>query len=204
MYFCTVNGNSWVMICILSSAHWQQTSKLSALWRFQLNWKDSDKCAYQYNNNNNNNHTSTSTVIHSHRKFIWMEFCFNTVFTLIHSLTQRTQCYSHSKFPEKICVQQWTNFHSSSHISTPTVIHTESIPEQNYVHQCLNFCPLAHKNAPITIHREDSWTKICSQLSQLLFIVSHTYTNGCSHSKFICPRVGEKRCSPCDITKTLH
>ena len=48
MYFCTVNGNSRVMICTLSSAHWQQASKVSALRRFQLIWKHWDKCAYQY------------------------------------------------------------------------------------------------------------------------------------------------------------
>ena len=30
MYFCTVTGNSRVMICTLSSAHWQQASKHSA------------------------------------------------------------------------------------------------------------------------------------------------------------------------------
>ena len=42
------------MICtLLSSAHWQQASKLSALRRFESIWKDWDKCAYQYNNNNN-------------------------------------------------------------------------------------------------------------------------------------------------------
>ena len=39
MYFCTVNGNSKVMMCTLSSAHWQQASKLSspcgALSRFE-------------------------------------------------------------------------------------------------------------------------------------------------------------------------
>ena len=45
MYFCTVNVNSWVMICTLSSAHWQQA---------ELIWKDCEKCAYQDNNNNNN------------------------------------------------------------------------------------------------------------------------------------------------------
>ena len=36
MYFCTVNGNSRVMICTLSSARWQQASKLSILRRFEL------------------------------------------------------------------------------------------------------------------------------------------------------------------------
>ena len=34
-YFCTVNGNSRAMICTLSSAHWQQASKFSALQRFE-------------------------------------------------------------------------------------------------------------------------------------------------------------------------
>ena len=37
------------MICTLSSAHWQQDSKLSALRRFELIWKDCDKCANQCN-----------------------------------------------------------------------------------------------------------------------------------------------------------
>ena len=46
MYICTVNGNSRVMICTLSSAHWQQASKLSALWCFDFFGKDWDKCAY--------------------------------------------------------------------------------------------------------------------------------------------------------------
>ena len=36
LYFCTVNGNSRVMICTLSSAHCQQSSKLSALQCFEL------------------------------------------------------------------------------------------------------------------------------------------------------------------------
>ena len=52
MYFCTVNGYSRAMICTLSSAHWLQASKLSALLRLETIWKDWDKCAYQYNNNN--------------------------------------------------------------------------------------------------------------------------------------------------------
>ena len=51
MYFCTVNVNSMLMICTSSSAHWQQASKLSALQRFELIWKDWDKCTYQYNIN---------------------------------------------------------------------------------------------------------------------------------------------------------
>ena len=55
MYFCTVNVNSRVVICTISSAHWQQASKLSALWRFELIWKDGGKCAHEYSNNNNNN-----------------------------------------------------------------------------------------------------------------------------------------------------
>ena len=38
------------MICTLSSAHWQQASKISALQSFELIWKDLDKSAYQYNN----------------------------------------------------------------------------------------------------------------------------------------------------------
>ena len=46
--FCTVNVNSRVMICTLNNAHWQQTSKFSALWRFELIWKDWDKYAHQY------------------------------------------------------------------------------------------------------------------------------------------------------------
>ena len=50
MYFCTVNVNSRVMICKLSSAHWQHVSKRSAVRRFELIWKDSDKCAQQYIN----------------------------------------------------------------------------------------------------------------------------------------------------------
>ena len=54
-----VNGNSTVMICTLSSAHWQQASKLSALKHFELIWKDWEKCTYQYNNNNNNNNNNT-------------------------------------------------------------------------------------------------------------------------------------------------
>ena len=55
MYFCTVNGNSSVMIYTLSSAHWQQALKLSALRHFESIWKDLNKSAYQYNNNNKNN-----------------------------------------------------------------------------------------------------------------------------------------------------
>ena len=51
MYFCTVNGNSRVMTCTLSIAHWQQASKLSTLRRFESIWKDWNKCAYQCNNN---------------------------------------------------------------------------------------------------------------------------------------------------------
>ena len=47
MYFCTVNGNSRVM-CTLSSAHLQQASKRSALWRFESIRKDCDKYAYQH------------------------------------------------------------------------------------------------------------------------------------------------------------
>ena len=47
MYFCTVNVNSRVMICTLSSAHWQQASKLSALRCFELIWTD---CAHEYSN----------------------------------------------------------------------------------------------------------------------------------------------------------
>ena len=43
------NGNSRIIICTLSSAYWQKASKHSALWRFELIWKDGDKCAYQYN-----------------------------------------------------------------------------------------------------------------------------------------------------------
>ena len=35
MYFCTVTGNSRAMICTLSSARWQQASKLSAMRRFE-------------------------------------------------------------------------------------------------------------------------------------------------------------------------
>ena len=36
----TVNVSSRVVVCTLSSAHWQQASKLSALRRFELIWKD--------------------------------------------------------------------------------------------------------------------------------------------------------------------
>ena len=36
MYFCTVNVNSSLVICMLSSAHWQLASKLSALEHFEL------------------------------------------------------------------------------------------------------------------------------------------------------------------------
>ena len=50
MYFCTVNVHCRVVICALRSANWQQASKVSALWTFELIWKDGDKCAYQYNN----------------------------------------------------------------------------------------------------------------------------------------------------------
>ena len=50
MYFCTVNINSRIMLCTLRSANWQQASKLSVLWRFELIWKYWDKCAHQYSN----------------------------------------------------------------------------------------------------------------------------------------------------------
>ena len=53
MHFCTVNVSNGVVICTLSSTHWQQASKLSALRCFELIRKDCDKCAHQYNNNNN-------------------------------------------------------------------------------------------------------------------------------------------------------
>ena len=49
MYICTVKGNSRVMICTLSGAHWQQASNLLALRRFGLIWTDWDNRAYQYN-----------------------------------------------------------------------------------------------------------------------------------------------------------
>ena len=61
MYFCAVNENSRVMICTLSSAHWQQVSK-----SFQpcsaLSWKDWQECAYQYNSTNNNKVCNTNYV----------------------------------------------------------------------------------------------------------------------------------------------
>ena len=52
MYFCTVNENSRVMICTLSSAHWRQASKLSAVWRFELIRKHWGKYAHPYHNPN--------------------------------------------------------------------------------------------------------------------------------------------------------
>ena len=33
------DDNGKVMVCTWSSAHWQQASKLSALWCFELTWK---------------------------------------------------------------------------------------------------------------------------------------------------------------------
>ena len=75
MYFCTVHGNSRVMICALNSAHWQQGSKLSAVRRFELIRIDLDKCAYQYDDNNDNNHDnnvkrySLFTTKHKHDHF---------------------------------------------------------------------------------------------------------------------------------------
>ena len=52
MYFCTVNINSRVMIFTSIASISNKASKLSALRRFELIWKDSDTCGYQYNNNN--------------------------------------------------------------------------------------------------------------------------------------------------------
>ena len=46
-----VNENSMVVICTLSSSHWLQASKRSALRHFELIWKDQDKYAHQYNDN---------------------------------------------------------------------------------------------------------------------------------------------------------
>ena len=46
LYFRTVNVNSRVIT--LSSACWQQASKLSALQCFELIWKDWDECAHHY------------------------------------------------------------------------------------------------------------------------------------------------------------
>ena len=69
MYFCTVNRNSKVMICTLSSAHWQQASKLSspcALSRFEFEKieintpiKRSDQYLSNLYNTNNSNPTSS-------------------------------------------------------------------------------------------------------------------------------------------------
>ena len=53
------------MICTLSNAHWQQALKLSALWSFELIWKDWVKCAYQYNTIHNGNVTALQFSITS-------------------------------------------------------------------------------------------------------------------------------------------
>ena len=50
MYVCKENINSRVTICAFSSVHRQHASKISALRRFELIWKDGYKCVHQYSN----------------------------------------------------------------------------------------------------------------------------------------------------------
>ena len=49
MYFCTVDVNSRVMICTLSSTHWQQASTLRP---FELIWKDWHALCIHWNGDN--------------------------------------------------------------------------------------------------------------------------------------------------------
>ena len=94
MYFCTVNGNSKIMICTLSSAHWQQASKLSspcgALSRFETTEINAPINTIQYKTYNN-----CSVCIYVHPSLLTFRcvfYCFNWYTRTPHP-SPEPQCY---------------------------------------------------------------------------------------------------------------
>ena len=100
MYFCAVNRR--VVIFTLSSTHWQQASKLSALQRFDLIWK---KSAHQYNINNENNNKKVPFflwMLSGLQNTLWINInisiCPLSCYLIMHTIIKAHLCFAQFHF----------------------------------------------------------------------------------------------------------